>query len=65
MNENFIYFRAESPNNKIAPYFVEEIKKQLTNNLEIENLGKSGLTVYTTLNSKIQNATQIAIQNFA
>lgn len=65
INENLVYYRAESPNNKIAPYFVEEVKKQLTNNLEIENLGKSGLTVYTTLNTKVQNATQIAIQNFA
>ncbi|WGL60461.1 PBP1A family penicillin-binding protein [Pigmentibacter sp. JX0631] len=65
VNENLIFYRAESPNNKVAPYFVEEVKKQLINNLEIENLGKSGLTVYTTLNSKIQNATQIAIQNFA
>ena len=65
VNENLIYYRAESPNNKIAPYFVEEVKKQLTNNLEIENLGKSGLTVYTTLNTKVQNATQVAIQNFA
>jgi membrane carboxypeptidase/penicillin-binding protein len=35
------------------------------NQLEVENLGKSGLTVYTTLNSKIQNAAQFAVQNFA
>ena len=65
VKEKLIVFKAESPNNKIAPYFVAEIKKQLTNQLEVENLGKSGLTVYTTLNSKIQNAAQIAVQNFA
>lgn len=65
INENLVFYKAESPNNKIAPYFVEEVKKQLINNLEFDNLGKSGLTVYTTLNSKIQSVAQIAIQNFA
>ncbi|CAO1294931.1 unnamed protein product [Diamesa hyperborea] len=63
--EKIVVFKAESPNNKIAPYFVAEIKKQLQNQLEVDNLGTSGLTVYTTLNSKIQNAAQLAVQTFA
>ena len=63
--EKIIVYKAESPNNKIAPYFVAEIKKQLQNQLQVENLGTSGLTVYTTLNSKIQNAAQLAVQTFA
>jgi penicillin-binding protein 1A len=65
LNEKIVVFKAESPNNKIAPYFVAEIKKQLQNYLDVDNLGKSGLTVYTTLNSKIQNAAQLAVQTFA
>lgn len=63
--EKIVVFKAESPNNKIAPYFVAEIKKQLQNQLNVGNLGTSGLTIYTTLNSKIQNAARLAIETFA
>ncbi|BBH53793.1 penicillin-binding protein 1A [Fluviispira sanaruensis] len=65
LNDKIVVYKAESLNNKIAPYFVAEVKKQLTNQLDIENIETSGLSIYTTLNSKIQIAAQTAIQNFS
>ncbi|APJ04332.1 penicillin-binding protein 1A [Silvanigrella aquatica] len=65
MTEKVVAYKAESPNNKIAPYFIAEIKKQLQNQLDIDNLGTSGLTIYTTLNSRIQNAALTSVQAFA
>ncbi|KAB8029826.1 penicillin-binding protein 1A [Fluviispira multicolorata] len=65
IKEKITVYKAESPNNKVAPYFVAEVKKQLVNQLEIENIETSGLTIYTTLHSKIQIAAQTGVQNFS
>jgi penicillin-binding protein 1A len=65
IKEELAFYKAESPNNKIAPHFVAEVKKQLEKQLEVNNIGTSGLSVYTTLNTKIQNAAKNAVQTFS
>ncbi len=44
-----------------APYFVEYVKKYLENVLGASKLYKGGLSIYTTLDSKLQSAAQKAV----
>ncbi len=51
----------KSKNLARTPYFVEYVKKYLENILGASTLYKSGLSIYTTLDSKLQSAAQEAV----
>lgn len=44
----------ESPPNSVAPYFVEEVRRQLEKEYGVEEVHGSGLRVYTTLDLDLQ-----------
>lgn len=51
----------EAPANSIAPYFVEEVRRQLENEYGVEEVHGAGLRVYTTLDLKLQEAANKAV----
>jgi penicillin-binding protein 1A len=55
---------AETPNTRTAPYFLMEVKKQLENSLQLENLLTSGYKVQTSLNLPLQKHAQKVLSTF-
>ncbi len=56
----------EPPPNTVAPWFVEEVRKELSQRFGSEMVHQSGLRVYTTLDTKLQQAAnQAALQGLA
>jgi penicillin-binding protein 1A len=53
--------RLESPPNSEAPYFVEEVRKQLERDYGIEEAHGAGLRVYTTLDLDLQRVANRAV----
>ena len=63
--EKLQFYQAQTPNQKVAPYFVQEVLKKVKAEFEEQNVRTDGLKIYTTLNAKLQNAAQNAAQDFA
>ena len=53
----------ESPPNTVAPWFVEEVRKELDQRFGQDAVHQSGLRVYTTLDIKLQQAANQAVLN--
>ncbi len=53
--------RLESPPNSVAPYFVEEIRRQLEKEYGVEEVHGAGLRVYTTLDLDLQMVANKAV----
>ena len=53
--------RLESPPNSEAPYFVEEVRRQLENEYGVDEVHGAGLRVYTTLDLNLQRAANKAV----
>ena len=53
--------KIETPPNSIAPYFVEEVRRQLEKEYGVEEVHGAGLRVYTTLNLDLQRVANQAI----
>lgn len=53
----------QMPSDQTAPYFIQHIKDTLETHIGADPLYKSGLTVYTTLSSKVQQAAEQAIRH--
>jgi penicillin-binding protein 1A len=53
----------ESPPNSVAPYFVEEVRRQLEKQYGVEEVHGSGLRVYTTLDLDLQIVANRAIMD--
>ena len=53
--------RIEEPANSIAPYFVEEVRRQLEKEYGVEEVHGAGLKVYTTLDLDLQTAANKAV----
>src|SRR6266404_4915231 len=51
------------PHNDLAPYFFEEIRKYLESTYGTEAVHERGLRVYTTLNTAMQRAANLAVRN--
>ena len=51
----------ESPPNTIAPWFVDEVRKELDQRFGSDMVHQSGLRVYTTLDLKLQQAANAAV----
>jgi penicillin-binding protein 1A len=51
----------ESPPNSIAPYFVEEVRRQLEKEYGVEEVHGAGLKVYTTLDLDLQTVANRAV----
>ncbi|HZY63452.1 MAG TPA: PBP1A family penicillin-binding protein [Edaphobacter sp.] len=51
----------EAPANSIAPYFVEEVRRQLEKEYGVEEVHGAGLRVYTTLDLGLQEAANKAV----
>jgi len=51
----------EAPPNSIAPYFVEEVRRQLEKEYGVEEVHGAGLRVYTTLDLGLQQAANKAV----
>ncbi|MGA8939003.1 MAG: PBP1A family penicillin-binding protein [Acidobacteriaceae bacterium] len=51
----------ESPPNSEAPYFVEEVRRQLENEYGVDEVQSAGLRVYTTLDLNLQRAANQAV----
>ncbi|MBB5341818.1 penicillin-binding protein 1A [Tunturiibacter gelidoferens] len=51
----------EPPANSVAPYFVEEVRKQLEKQFGVEEVHGAGLKVYTTLDLDLQQVANKAI----
>jgi penicillin-binding protein 1A len=51
----------ESPANSVAPYFVEEVRRQLEKEYGVEQVHGAGLRVYTTLDLDLQHVANKAI----
>jgi penicillin-binding protein 1A len=51
----------ESPPNTLAPWFVDEVRKELDRRFGSDMVHQSGLRVYTTLDMKLQQAANAAI----
>lgn len=51
----------EAPPNSIAPYFVEEVRRQLEKEYGVEEVHGAGLRVYTTLDLGLQEAANQAV----
>lgn len=62
--ETLTVHRAETPNTRSAPYFLIEVKKQLENSLQLENLLTSGYKVQTSLNLALQKHSQNVVSTF-
>ncbi|CAN5448233.1 PBP1A family penicillin-binding protein [soil metagenome] len=55
--------RIESPPNSVAPYFVEEVRRQLEKEYGVEEVHGSGLKVYTTLDLDLQLVANRAVMD--
>ncbi|HMG02696.1 MAG TPA: PBP1A family penicillin-binding protein [Edaphobacter sp.] len=53
--------RIETPPNSIAPYFVEEVRRQLEKEYGVEEVHGAGLRVYTTLDLDLQAVANKAV----
>ncbi|MDE1162157.1 MAG: PBP1A family penicillin-binding protein [Acidobacteriaceae bacterium] len=53
--------KLETPANSEAPYFVEEVRRQLEHEYGVEEVHGAGLRVYTTLDLDMQRAAQKAL----
>ncbi len=53
----------ESPPNNEAPYFVEEVRRQLESEYGTDEVHSAGLRVYTTLDLNLQRAATQAVQD--
>lgn len=51
----------EAPANSVAPYFVEEVRRQLEKEYGVEEVHGAGLRVYTTLDLGLQQAANKAV----
>ncbi len=51
----------ETPPNSIAPYFVEEVRRQLEREYGVDEVHGAGLRVYTTLDLNLQQAANKAV----
>jgi penicillin-binding protein 1A len=51
----------EAPANSVAPYFVEEVRRQLEKEYGVEEVHGAGLRVYTTLDLELQKVANKAI----
>ncbi|MEO8735687.1 MAG: PBP1A family penicillin-binding protein, partial [Edaphobacter sp.] len=51
----------EAPANSVAPYFVEEVRRQLEKEYGVEEVHGAGLRVYTTLDLGLQEAANKAV----
>jgi len=51
----------EPPPNSVAPYFVEEVRRQLEKEYGVEEVHGAGLRVYTTLDLNLQEAANQAV----
>jgi len=58
-----LYLGKQNNNPVKAPYFVDYVKKVLEETLGSSRLYKGGLTVYTTLDFKLQKAAELAVAN--
>jgi penicillin-binding protein 1A len=54
-------FRAQSPNARAAPYFFSEVRKQVEKLIPAKRLTTEGVTIYTTLDLKLQQVAQNAV----
>ncbi len=57
-----IKLKSFRPKDKIAPYFVENVRRYIMEKYGSEALYKEGLEVYTTLNIKMQKAARDAVE---
>ncbi|MBI4632329.1 MAG: PBP1A family penicillin-binding protein [Deltaproteobacteria bacterium] len=57
-----IHLKSFRPKDKIAPYFVENVRRYILEKYGGEALYKEGLEVYTTLNIKMQKAARDAVE---
>lgn len=62
-SESPLGLHVQQPRNDLAPYFVEEIRKQLEQSYGTEAVHERGLRVYTTLNVRIQRAANQAVRD--
>ena len=53
--------RIEAPPNSVAPYFVEEVRRQLEKEYGVDEVHGAGLRVYTTLNLDLQRVANQAV----
>ena len=51
----------EPPPNSVAPYFVEEVRRQLEKQYGVEEVHGAGLRVYTTLDLDLQRVANTAV----
>ena len=51
----------ESPPNSVAPYFVEEVRRQLEKEYGVEEVHGAGLRIYTTLDLNLQTVANKAV----
>ena len=51
----------ETPPNSVAPYFVEEVRRQLEKEYGVDEVHAAGLRVYTTLNLDLQKVANKAV----
>ncbi len=51
----------EPPANSVAPYFVEEVRRQLEKEYGVEEVHGAGLRVYTTLDLDLQTVANKAV----
>ncbi|MBM4314693.1 MAG: PBP1A family penicillin-binding protein [Deltaproteobacteria bacterium] len=57
-----IRFRSIKPKDKIAPYFIENVRRYVQEKYGSDVLYKEGLEVYTTLNIQMQKAAREAVE---
>ena len=55
-------FRSIKPKDKIAPYFIENVRRYIQEKYGSDVLYKEGLEVYTTLNIPMQKAARDAVE---
>jgi penicillin-binding protein 1A len=56
--------RAKSPNTRVAPYFLEEVKKHLLEVFDQKTLESGGLKVYTTLHHGLQRTADDLVRKY-
>ncbi len=57
-----LHFRSIKPKDKIAPYFIENVRRYIQEKYGSDVLYKEGLEVYTTLNIQMQKAARDAVE---
>jgi penicillin-binding protein 1A len=58
-----VTLNVQTPRNDLAPYFVEEIRKHLERSYGTEAVHERGLRVYTTLDTRVQQAARQALRD--